>query len=89
MTWQLLIWNMFVWGFTGLMIYITSSTLWWLILPALFTGSQNAAEIIKATKDEESTTTSDDLMSMNPKAKQEFFNLIIKTGKENNRRERL
>jgi len=89
MTWQILIWNMFVWSLTSLMIYVTNSSLWWLLLPALFTGTQNAAEIIKATKDEEPNTMSGDLASMDPKAKQEFFNLIIKTGKENNRRERL
>lgn len=50
---QLLIWNIFIWSFTGLMIYITHSSLWWLILPAVFTGTQNAVEILKATSDED------------------------------------
>ena len=50
MTWQILIWNVFVWTFTGVMIYITKSSLWWLLIPALFTGTQNAADLIKATK---------------------------------------
>lgn len=54
MSWQNLIWNVFVWSFTGLMIYLTSSSLWWLILPALFTGSHNAAEIVRHAKKEDS-----------------------------------
>lgn len=53
MTWQILIWNVFVWSFTGLMIYITNSSLWWLVLPAMFTGTQNAAEMLKASSDED------------------------------------
>ena len=91
MSWQLLIWNMFVWSFTGLMIYVTTSSLWWLLLPALFTGTQNAAEIVKGMRDQEEPPTQlpSNLLDMDPKAKQEFFNLIIKTGKETNRRERL
>jgi hypothetical protein len=54
MSWQNLIWNIFVWSFTGLMIYITNSSLWWLLLPALFTGTHNAAEIVKYTNNKES-----------------------------------
>ncbi len=52
MSWQLLIWNIFVWSFTGLMIYVTKSSLWWLLLPATFTGTQNAAELLKSEKEE-------------------------------------
>lgn len=52
MTWQILIWNVFVWTFTGLMIYITNSSLWWLILPAMFTGTQNAVDMLKASNDD-------------------------------------
>jgi hypothetical protein len=55
MTAVTLIWNIFVWSFTGLMIYVTSSSLWWLILPALFTGSHNAAEIIRHAKKDDSS----------------------------------
>ena len=47
MSWQLLIWNIFVWSFTGVMIYITGSSLWWLLLPALFTATQSASELVK------------------------------------------
>ena len=53
MSWQLLIWNIFVWSFTGLMIYVTKSSLWWLVLPAPFTGTQNAVELLKVDKEEE------------------------------------
>jgi hypothetical protein len=53
MSWQLLIWNIFVWSFTGLMIYLTQSSLWWLILPALFTGTQNAIEMLKSVDEED------------------------------------
>ena len=47
MSWQLLIWNIFVWSFTGVMIYITGSSLWWLLLPALFTATLSASELVK------------------------------------------
>ena len=57
MTWQILIWNVFVWTFTGIMIYVTKSSLWWLMFPALFTGTQNAADIVKGLKEEESNDT--------------------------------
>jgi galactitol-specific phosphotransferase system IIC component len=53
MTWQLLIWNIFVWTFTGVMIYVTQSSLWWLLIPALFTGTQNAAEIVRGLKEDD------------------------------------
>lgn len=53
MTWQILIWNVFVWTFTGLMIYLTNSSLWWLILPAIFTGTQNAVDMLKASSDDD------------------------------------
>jgi hypothetical protein len=54
MSWQLLIWNIFVWSFTGLMIYVNSASMLWLILPALFTGSQNAISLYeKASKEDE------------------------------------
>jgi len=48
-----LIWNIFVWSFTGLMIYITKSSLWWLLLPAMFTGTQSASELVKAVNEAE------------------------------------
>ena len=54
MSWQTLIWNIFVWSFTGLMIYVTKSSLWWLVMPALFTGTHNAAEIVRHVKKDDS-----------------------------------
>jgi uncharacterized membrane protein len=48
MSWQLLIWNIFVWLFTGVMIYVTNSALWWLLLPAFFTATQSASDLVKA-----------------------------------------
>jgi len=51
MSWQLLIWNISVWSFTGVMIYITGSSLWWLRLPAIFTGTQSASELVKAVNE--------------------------------------
>jgi hypothetical protein len=53
MSWQILIWNIFVWSFTGLMIYVTESSLWWLLLPAMFTGTQSASELVKAVNEAE------------------------------------
>ncbi len=52
MSWTTLIWNMFTWLFTGVMIYITGSSLWWLLLPAVFTATNDAAELLRATKEE-------------------------------------
>ena len=54
MTWQLLIWNIFIWSFTGMMIYLSQSSLWWLIIPTILTGANDAAELIRATKEEKS-----------------------------------
>jgi len=59
MTWQLLIWNIFVWSFTGVMIHITQSSLWWLMLPAFFTGTQSASELVKAVNEAEKNNEED------------------------------
>jgi len=67
MSWQVLIWNMFVWIFTGVMIYVTDSSLWWLLLPALFTGTQNVAEIVRGLKEEE--VKEDNVLDEETKAK--------------------
>jgi len=40
-----------VWSFTGVMIYVTKSSLWWLLLPAIFTGTQSASELVKAVNE--------------------------------------
>jgi archaellum biogenesis ATPase FlaH len=62
MTWQLLIWNIFVWSFTGVMIYITQSSLWWLMLPAFFTGTQSASELVKAVNEAEKNNEDDEVV---------------------------
>jgi hypothetical protein len=87
MNWQMLIWNMFVWTFTGVMIYVKDASMWWLLLPALFTGFMNGAELLAKTEKQEDTSLQ--LFDMNPKTKKEFFELIIKSGKEDKKRERL
>jgi hypothetical protein len=61
MSWQLLIWNIFVWSFTGVMIYITQSSLWWLMLPAFFTGTQSASELVKAVNEAEKNNEDDEV----------------------------
>jgi hypothetical protein len=61
MTWQLLIWNIFVWSFTGVMVYITQSSLWWLMLPAFFTGTQSASELVKAVNEAEKNNEDDEV----------------------------
>lgn len=52
MSWQLLIWNIFSWTFTGVMIYVTKSSMWWLILPAAFTMTKSASDLVKAVIEE-------------------------------------
>jgi len=52
MSWQLLIWNIFSWTFTGVMIYVTQSSMWWLILPAAFTMTKSASDLVKAVVEE-------------------------------------
>jgi galactitol-specific phosphotransferase system IIC component len=52
MSWQLLIWNIFSWTFTGVMIYVTKSSMWWLMLPAVFTMTKSASDLVKAVVEE-------------------------------------
>jgi len=52
MSWQLLIWNIFSWSFTGVMIYVTQSSMWWLVLPAIFTMTKSASDLVKAVVEE-------------------------------------
>ena len=60
MTWQLLIWNIFVWSLTAVMIYLTGSTLWWFMLPAFFTGTQTSTELVRAVNEAEKNKEEDD-----------------------------
>ena len=55
MSWQMLIWNIFIWTFTGVMIYANQASMWWLLLPTLFTGAQNANDLYKISKEQESS----------------------------------
>jgi len=87
MNWQMLIWNMFVWTFTGVMIYVKDASMWWLLLPALFTGFMNGMELF--SKSEKLEGKPSELIDMDPKTKKEFFELIIKSGKDDKKRERL
>lgn len=61
MTWQLLIWNIFVWSITGLMIYLTGSSLWWFLLPAFFTGTQSATDLVKAVNEADKNNKDDNV----------------------------
>lgn len=61
MTWQLLIWNIFVWSITGLMIYLTGSSLWWFLLPAFFTGTQSATDLVKAVNEADKNDKDDNV----------------------------
>jgi len=42
------------------MIYITQSSLWWLMLPAFFTGTQSASELVKAVNEAEKNNKEDE-----------------------------
>lgn len=57
MSWQILIWNMFIWTCTSVVIYVNSASLWWLMLPAFFTGTQSATELVKAVNEAEEKKT--------------------------------
>ena len=59
MTWQILIWNVFVWTFTGIMIYLTGSSLWWLLFPAFSTVTQSANDLVKAVNEAEKNNEED------------------------------
>jgi hypothetical protein len=43
------------------MIYITQSSLWWLMLPAFFTGTQSASELVKAVNEAEKNNEDDEV----------------------------
>jgi hypothetical protein len=72
MTWQLLIWNIFVWSFTGLMIYVNQASMWWLIIPALFTGTQNATQLYNSLE----KTNSEDEYEFDEATRKKMLDLI-------------
>jgi hypothetical protein len=47
MSWQLLIWNIFIWSFTGFLIYVKEASMFWLLVPLLLTAFNNAAALYK------------------------------------------
>jgi hypothetical protein len=52
MSWQLIVWNIFIWTFTGAMITLNHASLWWLIIPGLFTMWNNGSELMKKQEEE-------------------------------------
>ena len=75
MSWQMLIWNMFIWSFTGLMIYFNSASMWWLILPTLFTGSTTARDLIVYNEMKEKQTDQEMLKTIEEIAKKNKIKL--------------
>ena len=75
MSWQVLIWNMFIWTFTGVMIYIKNASLWWLIIPVLFTTTQNAAELYRKMSDAEKD---EDDYELDPQTRKQLLDLVEK-----------
>ena len=51
MSWQIVIWNIFIWTFTGAMITLNHASLWWLLISALFTAWNNGSELMKKHDD--------------------------------------
>lgn len=53
MSWQVLIWNIFVWSFIGMFILFKDASMWWLLLAAFFTTSQKATELYNKLNEED------------------------------------
>jgi hypothetical protein len=53
MSWQLLIWNIFIWSFIGLLIYVKDASMLWLFVPLLLTAFNNAAALYKQDQQKE------------------------------------
>jgi len=54
MSWQALIWNIFVWSFTGFLIYVKDASMFWLFLPLLLTTFDNAMKLYKQEESKQS-----------------------------------
>lgn len=52
MSWQIIVWNIFIWTFTGVIVTLNQASLWWLIVPALFTMWNNGSELMKKQEEE-------------------------------------
>lgn len=53
MSWQILIWNIFIWTLTSVIVYVTDSSLWWLLLPLSVTMFGRTSELTNESKPEE------------------------------------
>lgn len=53
MSWQILIWNIFIWTLTSVIVYVTDSSLWWLLLPLSVTMFGSTSELMNESKPEE------------------------------------
>jgi len=69
MTWQLLIWNMFIWSFTGVIITLNDASVWWLVLPALFTTTQNAVKLYEKASEE-------DQYELDPETRKKLMSIV-------------
>lgn len=52
MSWQIIVWNIFIWTFSGVVITLNHASLFWLILPALFTMWNNSSELMRKQEEE-------------------------------------
>lgn len=52
MSWQIIVWNIFIWTFAGVMITLNHASLWWLVIPCLFTMWNNGSELMKKQEEE-------------------------------------
>lgn len=52
MSWQIIVWNIFIWTFSGAMITLNHASMWWLIVPAVFTAWNNGSELMKKQEEE-------------------------------------
>lgn len=52
MSWQVIVWNIFIWSFSGAMITLNHASMWWLIIPTLFTAWNNGSELMKKQEEE-------------------------------------
>jgi len=78
MNWQILIWNIFIWTFIGVMIYVTHSSLWWLIIPAIFTGTQSASDMLKAFNEAEKERNDEEDFEIDEETKNKMRALLEK-----------
>jgi len=78
MNWQILIWNIFIWTFIGVMIYVTHSSLWWLIIPAIFTGTQSASDMLKAFNEAEKERNDEEDFKIDEETKNKMRALLEK-----------